>query len=73
MYMDDIVIGGKTDEEHKNHLRQFLQRAKSKRLTISREKSVFWGEKLRFSGHFIKSGTITPDPLRAAPFVIPQT
>ena len=37
-YMDDIVIGGKTIEEHNKNLQLFLDREKSKNLTISHKK-----------------------------------
>ena len=68
-YMDDIVVGGKTKEEHDCHLQQFFDRIKSKNLTICKEKSVLGGTKLRFLGHIISGGTIAPDPQRSAPFI----
>lgn len=76
IYMDDIVIGGKTKEEHDDNLQKFLDRAKLKNITFSKEKSVFGGKTLRFLGHIITAGTIAPDPDRSAPFVnfpIPTT
>ena len=69
IYMDDIVIGGNTQEEHNANLQQFLDRAASVNLTFSKEKSVFNGTRLHFLGHIITSGTISPDPDRSAPFV----
>ena len=75
-YIDDIVIDGKTIEEHNKNLQLFLDRTKSKNLTISHEKSVLGGTRLRFLGHIITSGTIVPDPQRSASFVnfpIPTT
>ena len=74
--MDDIVIAGKTKVEHDANLQLFFERIASKRLQISREKSVFGGSRLRFLGHIISGGTISPDPDRSAPFVnypIPTT
>ena len=64
IYMDDIVIAGKTKVEHDANLTAFFDR-----LQISREKSVFGGSRLHFNGHIISGGTISPDPDRSAPFV----
>ena len=69
IYMDDIVIAGKTKLEHDTNLQLFFDRITSKHLQISKEKSVFGGSRLRFLGHIITGGTIALDPDRSAPFV----
>ena len=69
VYMDDVVVGGQTLQEHDNNLQRLFQRASEANLTFSTEKCIFRGTKLRFLGHIITNGTIAPDPQRAAPFV----
>ncbi len=76
IYLDDIVIGGKSASEHDSNLQLFLHRIASRNLTISKEKCVFGGTRLRFLGHIISAGTVSPDPDRSAPFInfpIPTT
>ena len=69
MYLDDVVIGGRDLEERNCNLQTFLDRASNANLTFSKEKCVFRGTSLRFLGHLIQDGTISPDPNRSAPFV----
>ena len=76
IYLDDVVIGGRDLDEHNHNLQTFLNRASEVNLQLSKEKCAFRGTSLRFLGHLIKNGSISPDPNRLAPFVdfpIPTT
>ena len=69
VYMDDVVVGGKNIQEHDANLQTLFKRATEANLTLSTEKCVLRKKTLRFLGHIISDGTISPDPQRAAPFV----
>ena len=49
-------------------MRTFLKKASEVNLTFSLRKCVFRGTQLRFLGHIVKNGSISPDPERSAPF-----
>src|SRR6266576_5610192 len=63
-YMDDLIIYGKTVEEHDCALKSVLERARKFNLTLSEEKFQFRQEKLKYLGHIISSEGIKPDPAK---------
>ena len=74
--MDDVVVGGRNLQEHDVNLRNLINRASEANLTFANEKCIFRGTKLRFLGHVIFNGCISPDPMRADPFIkfpVPKT
>jgi hypothetical protein len=76
IYFDDIVVGGRTEEEHDNNLRTFMTRCSEKNITINEKKSTFKKQTLTFLGHIFKQGEYSPDPDRLKPFMdfpIPKT
>ena len=60
-YFDDILVFGKTIEEHNRNLAKVLHRIKTSGLTLNREKSKFCVTEVRFLGHKINSDGIAPD------------
>ena len=66
LYIDDVVVGGATIEEHDHNLKRLFQRLTERNLRLSLKKCVFRGTNLRFLGHIITNGTIKPDPQRAS-------
>ena len=66
-YLDDVVICGKTAEEHDRNLKNFMEVAKILNLTLNWEKSKFKMENICFLGHKIGKGQICPDPERIRP------
>ena len=60
--MDDILIHGKTREEHDVHLRDVLNRLQDAGMTLNKEKCQFAQTSLKFLGHIIDSDGIRPDP-----------
>lgn len=63
-FMDDITIGGRTQEEHDVNLKNFLEAAERKNLTYNKDKCVFSVTKLCTLGYIIEKGEIRPDPER---------
>ncbi|XP_052901552.1 uncharacterized protein LOC128309209 [Anopheles moucheti] len=54
-YMDDVIVGGKTQEEHDAALKETLQRIKDYGFTIRKEKCSFNKPEIRYLGHIIDS------------------
>ena len=60
--MDDILVHGKTREEHDEHLRAVLQRLSTLGMTLNSSKCMFAQSSVNFLGHVIDSQGIRPDP-----------
>ncbi|KAK9709357.1 RNase H-like domain found in reverse transcriptase [Popillia japonica] len=59
---DDILIYGRTQEEHDMSLRKVLNILKEKRLTINLSKCVFNKAEVKFFGYLFTKNGIYPDP-----------
>ncbi|KAL1129493.1 hypothetical protein AAG570_012438 [Ranatra chinensis] len=62
IYMDDIIVFSRSEQEHGRHLGQLLQRLKEFGLKASCEKSSFFNESVKFMGHVLSREGIRPDP-----------
>lgn len=60
--MDDILVHGRTREEHDDRLREVLQRLSDLGMTLNSEKCLFAQSSVKFLGHVIDSQGIRPDP-----------
>ena len=60
--MDDILIHGRSQEEHDRRLVAALNRIQSSGVTLNPDKCEFNKEKLTFLGHVISKEGIAPDP-----------
>ena len=60
-YLDDIIIGGRTKEEHDRNLEAFQKAALTYGLQINNEKCAYSQLEINFLGHTIQSGTFKPD------------
>ncbi|KAK2717929.1 hypothetical protein QYM36_006651 [Artemia franciscana] len=60
--IDDILVYGKSQEEHDNRLRAVLKRAREKGVRFNREKCTFGMEQVKYFGHIISKEGIKPDP-----------
>jgi len=62
VFIDDILVYSKSDEEHAEHLRIVLQVLKEKQLFTKLSKCEFWLREVSFLGHVILKGGIAVDP-----------
>ena len=60
--MDDILIHGRTQEEHDVRLHQTLKKIQAAGLTLNKDKCVFSKTSVKFLGQVIDSDGIRPDP-----------
>ena len=66
VYLDDIIIFGRSFEEHLNRLDLVLGRLKDAGLKIKGSKFSFFREKNHFLGHIVSNQGIEVDPKKVA-------
>ncbi|WVZ70752.1 hypothetical protein U9M48_019394 [Paspalum notatum var. saurae] len=62
VFIDDILIYSKTEEEHEEHLRLVLQKLRDHKLYAKLSKCEFWLDRVPFLGHIVSKGGIMVDP-----------
>jgi hypothetical protein len=62
VFIDDILVYSRCEEEHEEHLRLALQKLQEHRLYAKLSKCEFWMKQVAFLGHVISKGGISVDP-----------
>jgi hypothetical protein len=62
VFIDNILIFSKNEEEHNEHLRLVLQKLRENQLYAKLNKCKFWLKEVSFLGHIISEGGISVDP-----------
>jgi hypothetical protein len=62
VFIDDILISSKNEEEHDEHLCLVLQKLRKNQLYAKLNKCEFWLKEVSFLGHIIYEGGIFVDP-----------
>ena len=62
IFIDDILIYSKTQEDHARHIHIVLQKPREHRLYAKFSKCEFWLEKVSFLGHILSKDGIAVDP-----------
>ena len=62
VFIDDILVYSKSEEEHAEHLRVVLGVLREKQLFAKLSKCEFWLEEVSFLGHVISRGGVAVDP-----------
>jgi hypothetical protein len=60
VYIDDVLIFSHSIDQHFKHLHTFFHAAKQNGLVISKSKISLFQTRVRFLGHYICQGTMTP-------------
>nr|GEW40748.1 putative reverse transcriptase domain-containing protein [Tanacetum cinerariifolium] len=64
VFIDDILIYSRNEEEHANHLRIILELLRNKKLYAKFSKCEFWIHIVQFLGHIINSRGLHVDPTK---------
>ena len=62
VFLDDILVYSKLEQEHENHLRMVLQVLREHQLYAKLSKCSFYRNKIHYLGHIISEEGITVDP-----------
>lgn len=61
VFIDDILIYSKNQEEHKDHLRKVLDRLREHKLFAKLSKCSFWQREIGFLGHVVSDKGVSVD------------
>ena len=62
VYLDDVIVKGRTFEEHLNNLKEVLARFRQAGLKLSPEKCHMMRDQVAFLGHIVTPEGVTTDP-----------
>ena len=62
VFIDDILIYSKSEDEHAKHLEQVLKILRRNVLKAKVSKCVFWQNEVKFLGHVVSKEGIAVDP-----------
>jgi hypothetical protein len=62
VFIDDILVYSRNEEEHEGHLRLVLQKLRDHKLYAKLSKCEFWLKQVAFLGHVVLKGGIYVDP-----------
>jgi hypothetical protein len=62
VFIDDILVYTRSEEEHEEHLSLILQKLRDHKLYAKLSKCEFWLKQVAFLGHIILKGGISIDP-----------
>ena len=63
-YLDDVIIGSRSEEEHQKNLKNILKAAEIEGLTLNKTKCVFGCKTVPMLIHIVGAGSKRPDPRR---------
>ena len=64
VFIDDVLIYSRSEEEHEKHLRVVLERLREHQLYAKFSKCEFWLKKVDFLGHVISAEGVSVDPAK---------
>ena len=62
VYVDDIIIFSEDFQSHLNHLQRIFQHLEAANLKLHPSKCNFCVEQVKYLGHIVSKGGVTPDP-----------
>lgn len=66
VYLDDLLVFSKTEEEHYDNLRTVFETLREHKLYLKPHKCQFMQEEVAYLGHVITQGGVKPDPKKIA-------
>ena len=66
VFIEDILIYSKNEEEHGQHLRLVLQRLRDQQLYAKFSKCQFWLKEVEFLGHVLSGAGVAVNPSKIA-------
>ena len=72
VFINDVLVYSRSEEEHEQHLRAVLQTLREHRLFVKFNKCEFWLERVQFLGHVIFDEGIQVDPTKVEVVVSSQ-
>jgi len=66
VFVDDILVYSRNEEDHKTHLRIVLEILRKHQLKAKFSKCHFWKSEVRFLGHVVFGNGIAVDPAKVA-------
>lgn len=64
VYLDDLIVFGRSLEEHEERLLKVLDRLEEAGLKISLDKCQFCQPKVKYLGYIASAEGVSPDPLK---------
>lgn len=62
VFIDDIIVGGVTEKEHKDHVFEVLERVQNFGFKLRIEKCNFGQQQIKYCGHIINAEGVKMDP-----------
>ena len=66
-YLDNVLICGKSKEEHNSNLNKFYKVLRKEGITLNEDKSIIAETSIQFLGYLLSHKKIKPDPERLEP------
>lgn len=63
-YIDDIIVGGRNEEEHRQNLEALFKRLQEFGFTVRLEKCSFGKPQIKYLGHLLDQHGVQPDPAK---------
>ena len=63
-YLDDILVTGRSDEEHRKNLEEVLSHIQRHGIRLKKEKCRFFSKSVEYSGHFINVEGVHTSPTK---------
>ncbi|GFV81606.1 retrovirus-related Pol polyprotein from transposon 297 [Trichonephila clavipes] len=67
IYPDDVIIGGRTFEEHLQNIRKVLSKLSDANLKLNPSKCKFFQKEVNYLGHIISAEGVRTDPEKCPP------
>ena len=67
-YLDNIIIFGRTAEEHLSHIRKGFEKLRSAKLSMKLSKCLFFSKEIQYLGHILSTKSIHPQPSKTQAF-----